>query len=44
MKDELKYSFGKLKDAVKKLDGGIRQAKDQLDHDGVIQRFEFTFD
>ena len=44
MKDELKYSFGKLKDAVNKLDEGINKAKDQLDQDGVIQRFEFTFE
>ena len=44
MKDELKYSFSKLNDAVNKLDEGIKQAKDQLDYDGVIQRFEFTFE
>ena len=44
MKDELKYSFGKFKEAVKKLDDGIKQVKDQLDQDGVIQRFEFTFE
>ncbi|MEO8398413.1 MAG: nucleotidyltransferase substrate binding protein [Ignavibacteriaceae bacterium] len=44
MKDELKYSFEKLKNAVKKLDEGIKQTKDQLDRDGVIQRFEFTFE
>ncbi len=44
MKDELKYSFGKFKEAVKKLNDGINQAKDQLDQDGVIQRFEFTFE
>ncbi|MFZ0456377.1 MAG: HI0074 family nucleotidyltransferase substrate-binding subunit [Ignavibacteriaceae bacterium] len=44
MKDELKYSFRKLNDAEKKLDEGLRKAKDQLDQDGVIQRFEFTFE
>ena len=43
MKDELKYSSGKFKDAVKKLDDGIKQVKDQLEQDGAIQRFEFTF-
>lgn len=44
MKDEINYSFGKLRDAVKKLDEGIKRTKDQLDRDGVIQRFEFTFE
>ncbi len=44
MNDELKYSFGKLKSAVKRLDEGVKQAKSQLDRDGVIQRFEFTFE
>jgi hypothetical protein len=44
MNDEIKYSFGKLKDAVKRLEEGIRQTKNQLDRDGVIQRFEFTFE
>ncbi len=44
MNDELKYSFGKLKDAAKSLEEGIKQTKNQLDRDGVIQRFEFTFE
>jgi len=44
MKDELKYSFEKFQKAVKRLDEGIKKAKDQLDNDGVIQRFEFTFE
>ena len=44
MKDVLEYSIKKLKDAYKKLDEGIKQAKDELDKDGVIQRFEFTFE
>ncbi len=44
MKDELRYSFKKFKEAVKKLDQGIKQSKDELDRDGVIQRFEFTFE
>ena len=44
MKAELIYSFQKLKEAVKKLDDGIKQVKDQLDRDGVIQRFEFSFE
>jgi len=44
MKDVLEYSIKKLKDAYEKLDEGIKQAKDELDKDGVIQRFEFTFE
>lgn len=44
MKDVLEYSLKKLKDAHKRLEEGIKQAKDELDKDGVIQRFEFTFE
>lgn len=44
MKDELRYSFAKFQKALKRLDEGIKKAKDQLDNDGVIQRFEFTFE
>jgi len=33
-----------LKLALLKLKEGISQAKDDLDQDGVIQRFEFTFE
>ena len=44
MKDVLEYSSKKLIDAYKRLEEGIKQAKDELDQDGVIQRFEFTFE
>ena len=44
MKDVLEYSLKKLKDAHKRLEEGIKQTKDELDKDGVIQRFEFTFE
>ncbi len=44
MKDVLEYSSKKLIDAYKKLKEGIKQTKDELDQDGVIQRFEFTFE
>jgi nucleotidyltransferase substrate binding protein (TIGR01987 family) len=44
MSNELKYSFSKLKEAVDRLDEGIKKTEDQLDRDGVIQRFEFTFE
>ncbi|GAH95571.1 unnamed protein product, partial [marine sediment metagenome] len=36
MKDVLEYSLKKLKDACKKLEEGVKQAKDELDKDGVI--------
>ena len=44
MKDELKYSLGELKKACQRLQEGCAAAKDGLDRDGVIQRFEFTFE
>jgi len=44
MKDVFEYSLKKLKDAHKRLEEGIKQTKDELDKDGVIQRFEFTFE
>ncbi len=44
MKDVLEYSLKKLKNAHQRLIEGIEQAKDKLDRDGVIQRFEPTFE
>jgi nucleotidyltransferase substrate binding protein (TIGR01987 family) len=44
MKDVLEYSLKKLIDAHKRLEEGIKQTRDELDRDGVIQRFEFTFE
>ena len=44
MSDELKYSLEKFKSAIKRLDEGVKEAKDNLGRDGVIQRFEFTFE
>jgi len=44
MKNELEYSVEKLNKAVKRLSDGLKKSKDQLDRDGVIQRFEFTFE
>jgi nucleotidyltransferase substrate binding protein (TIGR01987 family) len=44
MSDELEYSLKKLQDALTKLEEGVGQAKDELGRDGVIQRFEFTFE
>ncbi|MCK5451629.1 MAG: HI0074 family nucleotidyltransferase substrate-binding subunit [Candidatus Omnitrophica bacterium] len=44
MNDELKYAITKLEKALNKLKEGVAEAKDELDKDGVIQRFEFTFE
>ena len=34
----------KFEEATARLREGVRQAQDELDKDGVIQRFEFTFE
>lgn len=44
MEEELKYAYRKLNDAFTKLQEGVDVAKDELEKDGVIQRFEFTFE
>jgi len=44
MKNEVKYSLDKFIKAAKRLNDGIKTARNQLDRDGVIQRFEFTFE
>ncbi len=44
MKKEVEYSIQKLESALSRLNNGIQQVKDELDKDGVIQRFEFTFE
>ena len=44
MKEEFEYSFEKLQEAFNRLNEGILSSKDELDKDGVIQRFEFTFE
>lgn len=44
MKEEIEYALNKFNDAVCRLREGVLQAKDELDKDGVIQRFEFTFE
>ncbi|MCA9408697.1 MAG: nucleotidyltransferase substrate binding protein [Candidatus Omnitrophica bacterium] len=44
MKNELEKVLINLKDAFQSLEEGCMNAKDQLDKDGVIQRFEFTFE
>ena len=44
MKDDLELALKKLGRAVARLREGIAAASDDLDRDGVIQRFEFTFE
>ncbi|UCB57671.1 MAG: nucleotidyltransferase substrate binding protein [Candidatus Omnitrophota bacterium] len=44
MKEDISYSLKKLQDAFIKLKEGVKSAKEELEKDGVIQRFEFTFE
>ena len=44
MKNEIQYSLAKFNEAVETLSKGVDLAKDELGEDGVIQRFEFTFE
>lgn len=44
MREENKYAVSKFKKALDRLKEGVLEAKDELDKDGVIQRFEFTFE
>jgi len=44
MVEELTYSLKKLNDAFDKLKEGAGEASGELERDGVIQRFEFTFE
>lgn len=44
MKKEIEYSLKRFKDAFIKLEEGALQATKELEKDGVIQRFEFTFE
>lgn len=44
MKDDLIYSLGKLQAASSRLQESVQKVSDDLDRDGVIKRFEFTFE
>lgn len=44
MQEVLNYAIGKLEEAYLRLSEGVENAQDELDKDGVIQRFEFTFE
>jgi nucleotidyltransferase substrate binding protein (TIGR01987 family) len=44
MKKEIKLAIEKLEKAVRRLREGAASSRDELDKDGVIQRFEFSFE
>jgi len=44
MREIPKYAFQELEKAFLKLKEGVASAQDELDKDGVIQRFEFSFE
>lgn len=44
MQEVLNYAIQKLEEAYLRLSEGAENTRDELDKDGVIQRFEFTFE
>ena len=44
MKETTEYALKKLSSAVAKLKQGTEEADTELEQDGVVQRFEFTFE
>jgi len=44
MTEEVSYALKKINNAFAKLKEGVAEAKSELQRDGVIQRFEFTFE
>jgi nucleotidyltransferase substrate binding protein (TIGR01987 family) len=44
MKNPLDYSLSRFTDVLERLREGAGEARDELDRDGVIQRFEFCFE
>ncbi len=44
MKEEVIYAVEKVQNAFDRLQEAVNRAEDDLDRDGVIQRFEFTFE
>ncbi len=44
MSSETIYALKKFKEALSRLKQGVKQADNDLAKDGVIQRFEFTFE
>lgn len=44
MKNRLDLAIQRYEKAAARLDEGVSEARTELDRDGVIQRFEFTFE
>ena len=44
MKTELSYAIEKLMKASARLSEGLASVRDDLDRDGILKRFEFTFE
>ncbi|MBU1261383.1 nucleotidyltransferase substrate binding protein [bacterium] len=44
MREKVEYAIEKLEDGFLRLKEGLSSAEDELEMDGVIQRFEFTFE
>lgn len=44
MKDDLKAALEKFGNAITSLEHGVKETNSELEKDGVIQRFEFTFE
>ena len=44
MKNEIALALERYQQALQRLDEGLKNVVDELDKDGVIQRFEFTFE
>src|SRR5262245_10051909 len=44
MEKPVKQALHKLRSALRRLRDGVSAARNQLDKDGVIQRFEFSFE
>ena len=44
MKEALRYALSRLENAYVKLKEGVDSAKNELEKDGAIQRFEFSFE
>ena len=44
MREVLELAIEKLENGFLRLKNGVQETKDELDRDGVIQRFEFTFE
>lgn len=44
MKNDLITALGNFRNALQSLNEGLIHAQEELQKDGVIQRFEFTFE